>query len=338
MKDYLKSGVFAPPLTGMVYIERVTSYGRTRAGLVTSIDLDAYEWKPGSTALIRATEATVPSRLPPRMEIRRGAPLELPHVMLLVNDAEKALVEGAGARAKKAAPLYDTDLMLDGGHITGWAVTGEALDGVREAASRVAAKNTQDGKVFMFAVGDGNHSLASAKAVWEEYKAAHKGEDLENHPARFALAEIVNIYDKGLTFEPIHRVLFGLKDGAAKEVAALLEKSLAGQGSKVSLEGNLITVATPNPTPQTPLAIVTVQPLLDEYLAATPGTSIDYIHGAEEVQRLAKQAGTVAILLPPIAKESFFSTIGARGALPRKTFSMGEASEKRYYFESRALY
>ena len=212
MDEYVANGVFAPEEAEFVYIERKTAYGRVRKGLIVAIDLETYEWKPFSKALVRATEATIVDRIPPRMEIRRGAPLESPHIMLLVNDADKELVEKSGELAKNAEPIYETDLMENSGSIKGYAIKeGAALDCVKAALEKLYAKNTSaDGSVFMFAVGDGNHSLATAKAVWDELKEKNGGlkkEDgtvsipagFENHNARFALTEIVNIYDDGLT-------------------------------------------------------------------------------------------------------------------------------------------
>jgi len=359
MKSYLSGGVFAKPVRGFVYIERKTAYGRTRKGLVVAIDLDAYDWKPDSTALIRATEATIVDRIPPRMEIRRGAPIESPHIMLLVNDPGKTLVEGVGKRVRPNVPLYDAKLMLDSGHLTGWQVSSDAdLDYVTGALEGLAKAGTsKKGDCFLFAVGDGNHSLATAKAVWDEFRKANEDAakagkiDLENHPARFALVELVNLYDDGLTFEPIHRVLFGADPKA-------LSSYLAGElGGKVSQAANRAElerlVAEKNETrfgfvspsalavldsPDPALAVARLQPALDRFLSANPSCKIDYIHGSDEVFRLGAQSGAVSILLPPVEKDSFFATIGIGGPLPRKSFSMGEASEKRFYMECRSLF
>lgn len=353
------TGVFAPPVRGFVYIERKTAYGRVRKGLVAAIDLDAYDWKPDSKALIRATEATIVDRIPPRMEIRRGAPIESPHIMLLVNDPGKTLVEGLGARVRPGKPLYETGLMQNSGSITSWEVSSDAdLAAAAAAVEGLARAGTaSDGSCFLFAVGDGNHSLATAKAVWEEFRAANADAakagkvDLENHPARFALVEIVNLYDDGLTFEPIHRVLFGT---TATEVSAFLAAKLGGKIKKAASGTELERlVAAKNETrfgfvapetldvldtPDPALAVSRLQPVLDDFLASHPGVKIDYIHGTEEVFRLGKEKNAVAILLPPVEKGSFFSTIATGGPLPRKSFSMGEASEKRFYLECRKLF
>ncbi len=369
MQEYLSDGVFAPAESEMIYIERKTAYGRIRKGLVTAIDLETYEWKPFSKALIRATEATIVERIPPRMEIRRGAPIESPHIMLLVNDSAKCLVEACGEEAKKSAALYDTDLMANSGHISGWAVKNEALlNKVQNALETLYKKNTTtDGSVFMFAVGDGNHSLATAKAVWDEFKEKNGGikdssgtvsipKGLENHNARYALIEIVNIYDDGLTFEPIHRVLFNTN---AKKLLDFLENKLNGKITDcnnasemeqkigqakadfgfVWKENNSICYKILT-TKITDLAVSRLQPALDEYLKAQNSSKedIDYIHGTDEVFRLGAKENSIAILLPPIAKDSFFATIAGNGPLPRKSFSMGEASEKRFYMECRKLF
>lgn len=357
MKDYLAGDVFAPAEEECIYIERKTAYGRTRKGLVLCVDLDKYEWKPDSKALIRATEATVPERIPPRMKIRNGAALELPHIMLLANDAKDSLVGGAGKLSKKNAPVYDGDLMQNSGHITGWAVKGadaEAL--IENALAELAASGTdKNGDTFLFAVGDGNHSLATAKAVWEENKSKLPA----NSPVRYALVEIVNIYDEGLTFEPIHRVLFKQEseeiisyaasklDGTVSDAAdtAALEKAVADKTADGARYGFIYTKDGKTfckmiQTKITDLAIAALQPVLDEFMASKNAdkTQIDYIHGSEEVAELGKTEGNTGILLPPIAKDSFFATINGRGPLPRKSFSMGEASEKRFYVEARKLF
>ncbi|MFA6936849.1 MAG: DUF1015 domain-containing protein [Treponema sp.] len=372
MKSYMESGVFDSPAKEFIYIERKTCYGRIRHGLVCAIDLETYEWKPMSKALIRATEATIVERIPPRMEIRRGAPLESPHIMLLVNDPEHIVVEKTGELVKKESPVYDGNLMLSSGHITGWAVKSEkALDSLHASLEKIKKANTSsDGSTFMFAVGDGNHSLATAKAVWDEYKKDQlaKGateESLEGSNVRYALVEIVNIYDSGLTFEPIHRVLFGTE---ADMVIAFVQANLGGTvsicDSRESLENKVknskslfgfVFLADDGKvqyecleTEIKELAVSRLQPVLDTFISsqnegasygdAEKKITIDYIHGSDEVFRLGSQGDTVTILLPPVAKDSFFTTINSNGPLPRKSFSMGEASEKRFYLECRKLF
>ena len=366
MQEYLDGSVFEEPKNCMIYIERKTAFGRTRKGLVAQIDLETYEWKPFSKANIRATEATIVERIPPRMEIRRGAPLELPHIMLLVDDKDDLLVGGTGKAVKSKTPVYDGKLMCNGGSITGWAVESDSeIAGVTEAVSKIAEKNrAADGSTFLFAVGDGNHSLATAKAVWDEYKEklVAQGADeaaLKACGVRYALVEIVNIYDTGLTFEPIHRVIFDSDvkslilyladklEGTVSEVAgadeleAAVKASSADFGFAYKLDGAQKYVLLKTDIKE--LAVARLQPEIDSFLKGSTkidgkAPEIDYIHGSEEVLKLGERDNAVGILLPPIAKDSFFETINGRGPLPRKSFSMGEADEKRFYLECRKLF
>lgn len=381
MCDYLKNEVFATEQAQFIYIERKSAYNRVRKGLIVAIDLETYEWKPFSKALIRATEATIVDRIPPRMEIRNGAPLESPHIMLLVNDSEKTLVEKIGEQVSKKEPLYQTDLMENSGSIKGFSVeTEDELFAVKEALHKLYKKNTMpDGSVFMFAVGDGNHSLATAKAVWDKLKEENGGtknpdgtvsvpKSVENHNARYALVEIVNIFDDGLTFEPIHRVLFNINKTALvkeltqklnakaeeckskEELVQKVENSNADFGFVFKDESNNQKYIVLKTQIQG-LAVSSFQPALDdvfnaeknafaqgECVVAAKEPELDYIHGTDEVFRLGELDNAVSVLLPPIKKESFFSTISAKGPLPRKSFSMGEASEKRFYMECRKLF
>lgn len=359
MRDYLSKDFF-DETEECIYIERKTEYGRTRRGLILAVDLEKYEWKPDSKALIRATEATVPERIPPRMKIRNGAPLELPHIMLLANDPGDVLVGGAEKIAKENQnqPLYDGDLMMNAGHLTGWSVKGEKAEKMLESALETLYKNGTDsgGNTFLFAVGDGNHSLATAKAVWDDYKKLLPESEKETSPVRYALVEVVNIYDKGLTFEPIHRVIFNQD---SKNLIDFIQKKLGGEIKSFDDEKKLESFVADKTakgarygfvtkdlfcvleTKITDLAIAALQPVLDEYLDANSSdrkNDIDYIHGTDEVERLGKKDSALSILLPPIAKDSFFVTINGRGPLPRKSFSMGEASEKRFYVEARKLF
>ncbi|MDR1747675.1 MAG: DUF1015 domain-containing protein [Spirochaetaceae bacterium] len=369
MEKYLSEGIFASPITGMMYIERKTGFGRLRRGLVTAIDLEAYDWRPGSKALIRATEATITDRIPPRMEIRRGAPLESPHIMLLADDPQKTLIEGLGSRVRERIPAYSSKLMFGSGEISGWTVASpEDMAYAAGALNSLAQQHTApDGSCFLFAVGDGNHSLATAKAVWDEYKDSHPETAGTEHPARYALVEIVNLYDEGLTFEPIHRALFGTGSG---ELALFLRERLGGSIQGVTSPEELERLVAFKDSPSCSdsaahtgvtrfgfagtsqgiseyavletaadrLAVSLLQGELDAYLALHPEAKIDYIHGADEVFRLSREPYTAGVLLPPVEKKSFFDTIAAGGPLPRKSFSMGEAPEKRFYLECRRLF
>ena len=354
MQSYIKQGIFAPPQEECVYLERKTKYGRVRHGLVVAVDLDAYEWKPFSKSLIRATEATIVERIPPRMEIRKEAIIETPHIMLLVNDPKHILVEGLGNRVNKKKPLYQGELMMNSGSIKGWAVSDENdIEYFRLSLQKLAEANMEkDGSIFLFAVGDGNHSLATAKATWEDYKKNHPG--VKNCSMKYALIEIVNIYDTGLTFEPIHRVLFnidseGLIDFIGNSLGGTIEylnnyndlksridNSKSNLGFIFEKDGKTQFVFMKTDIKELPIS--QLQPAIDQFLTAcNKKGSIDFIHGADELLRLGSQKGNTAIYLPPIDKDSFFATINKKGPLPRKSFSMGEADEKRFYLECRQI-
>ncbi len=362
MSAYLRSGVFAAPVRAPIYIERSSPFHPKRRGLLVTIDLDRYEWKSEARSLIRATEGTVETRIPPRMEIRRDARLESPHIMLLIDDERKNLIEKVEILAKANPALYTSSLMMDSGTVTGWPCVGieiaehiaRELERLAERASiRYQASEEED--PFLFAVGDGNHSLATAKAIWEEYKAAHRSDpDLENHPARWALVEIVNLYDEGLEFEPIHRVVFGTTLEAVESVLKTLpgasverepnqeslrealEEGSPNDGARYGLvAGNACLLVR---TRYIGLATDPLQTALDRFIAATPGTSIDYTHGTDETIKIGASGRAVAVLLPPVRKESLFATVARTGPLPRKSFSMGESCEKRFYLECRRLF
>ena len=354
MQSYINKGIFAPPQEECIYLERTTRYGRIRHGLVVSIDLDTYEWKPFSKALIRATEATIVERIPPRMEIRKEAIIETPHIMLLVNDPNHILVEGIGKRVKKNKPLYQGELMMNSGSVRGWSVSNEYdIEYFRASLQKIAEANTEkDGSIFLFAVGDGNHSLATAKATWEAYKKSHPG--IKNCSMKYALIEIVNIYDTGLTFEPIHRVLFDINsDDLVNHIAENLggkieylnnfndlknrvDNSKSDLGFIFESNGKIQFVFMKTDIKELPIS--QLQPAIDQFLiSCNKKGSIDFIHGADELLRLGSQSGITAIYLPPIDKDSFFATINGKGPLPRKSFSMGEADEKRFYLECRQI-
>ena len=340
MGSYVNGSVFAPPRRCCVYLERSTPRHPKRSGLVLAMDLEQYDWAPESRPLIRSTEGTVKERLPPRMEIRRGAPLELPHILLLIDDEKNSLLPSLGKIARKYHPLYEASLMMNSGSVTGWALDTEEAwavlaDGLEALKATSAARysgtaSPSGANPFLFAVGDGNHSLATAKAVWEEYKKAHAGEaGLENHPARWALVEVENLYDPGISFEPIHRVVFGVEPPELLEV-------LSGPGDiSCQTEGRIIRVKSNSPD----IATASLQPLLDSFVKQK-ACSIDYIHGEDEVTRLASDPSrrAVGIILPPVQKEGLFKTVAQTGPLPRKSFSMGDAEEKRFYLECRKLF
>ena len=354
MKSYISEGIFDSPKECAIYLERTTKYGRVRKGLVLSVDLDTYEWKPFSKSLIRATEATIVERIPPRMEIRKEAIIETPHIMLLVNDPKNYLVEGIGKRVKNKRPLYSGNLMMNSGSVKGWEVSNEYdIEYLRLSLEKISKANTaKDGSIFLFAVGDGNHSLATAKATWEEYKKNHPGKN--NYNMKYALIEVVNIYDEGLTFEPIHRVLFDinsedliyfLKERLGDSIEYLnnftdlknkVDNSISDFGFIFVKNGRTNFVHMKTNIKELPIS--KLQPNIDEYLmAVNKKGSIDFIHGSKELLRLGNQKGITGIYLPPIKKNSFFDTIREKGPLPRKSFSMGEADEKRFYLECRQI-
>ncbi|MFI3256750.1 MAG: DUF1015 domain-containing protein [Spirochaetales bacterium] len=357
MKEYIDTSIFSPPLHDMIYIERQTAFQRCRKGCIVAIDLEDYDWKPFSKALIRSTEATITDRIPPRIAVRKDSPLEIPHIMLLINDAKDDIIKTIASDAKKQKPLYDTDLMLNGGHITGWTVNAEKnMSHILKSLSELAKKNTtKDGSTFLFAVGDGNHSLATAKTVWEEVKKNRTASETEDCPERYALAEIVNIYDEGLTFEPIHRIICGIKPHSAieflqknmqiivqdcdnfDELQEAVAKNIGAFG--LLFQDNNKTSYMCVKTESKNLTVSIVQPVLDllaeHEKKENPRVFIDYIHGTAELCRLSQKENTLGILLPPIEKNAFFNTISEGGPLPRKSFSMGEADEKRFYLEAR---
>ena len=328
---YMDSGVWSSPKEGFIITDRATSLHPSRRGIMIAVDLEQYEFKPGNKALIRATEGTVLSRIPPRVKIRANANVELPHIMLLYDDPEDKVI--GNALKNDLTVIYDTDLMQGSGHITGrFAPAGsEAANGI---ISDLKTLISSDG--LLFAVGDGNHSLASAKAHWENVRESVPEDQRATHPARFALAEAVNIHDKGLDFEPIHRVIFDItKDeflSKAEEFFGADNMASDGEGQSfvlVSEESEDVNITLKNP-PHT-LAVGSVQMLIDNF-----SLNCDYIHGEDSVRKLAVN-NAVGILVPGISKDTFFSTIETEGVFPRKTFSMGEAFEKRFYLEARKI-
>jgi len=343
MDEYLQNGVFRELPSSMVYVERQQSDGTIRRGLVGMVDLDCYEYTPGNSALIRATEATVTDRIPPRARVRRDAPVELPHVMLLIDDPQGTVIEPLSAETERMETLYDFDLMEQGGHITGHLVRQDQQEAISKALTMLCDRRVQEEKYgladaapLLFAVGDGNHSLATAKACYEEKKPVAGG---ENTPARYALVEVVNLHDPALVFEPIHRVVFGVPP---EELLSAFQKAYPdayfgkGEGHTVEVVYGDQDLFVTVPHPKKQLAVATLQSFLDDYLPEHGG-EIDYIHGDDVTRRLGSQAGNMGFLLPALGKDQLFKTVMADGVLPRKTFSMGHACDKRYYIEARKI-
>ncbi len=341
MREYLAKDVLTPGVeNGFILTKRSTGSG-ARVGLVALLDLEGYDYRAGSQTPVRATEGTILERIPPRLAVRRGAALELSHVLMLIDDPMMSVVEPLYDRRRTLAKLYDFPLMMNGGHLTGYAVT--APDDVRAVLDALATLKARLSGGLLYAVGDGNHSLATAKAYWEEIRAGLSPAEQASHPARYAMVELENIHDDALIFEPIHRVLFGYDgDDLLPELAGYATaKGLTLTGGEneqtidVAYEGKEVRLSVGGSSH--PLAVGTLQAFLDEWMPAHPGTRLDYVHGEAAARALAAQENTVAFLLPALPKAELFPMVEKLGALPRKTFSMGEAHEKRYYMEARRL-
>ncbi len=308
MSRYLKDGVLREMGEGLVFLRRETT-GGIRKGLVIALDLEEYDYTPGSGSLIRATEKTVTERLPARIEIRRGAELELPHVMVLLDDRKDLLMTTLEKMTGRLTKLYDFPLMMGGGQLTGFHVTRE--EDLLTVAEILETLKKESDAGFLYAMGDGNHSVAAAKAFWEEQKTALTPEERENHPARFVLVELVNLYDEGLTFHPIHRLLMNVRK----------EETLR----ELQLD------------PAAPPPLQELQPKLDRFLAEHPEAELEYIHGAEECRTLGEREGSLAIVFEKFDRDTLFRDVKEHGVLCRKSFSMGEARDKRYYLEARRI-
>lgn len=353
MTRYLRERRFDEYRDSLFYVERTLDNGKVRRGLMGMVDLEQYDYEPGSSAPIRATEGTVLSRIPPRVAVRKNAPIELPHVMLLTDDPEKTVIEPLSQQTGEMEAVYEFMLMEQGGQIRGWQLTegqkeqvGKALLALADPAAFRARYHTRNQAVLLFAVGDGNHSLATAKECYERQKRVTAPEQWKYLPSRYALCELVNLHDESLEFEPIHRVVFGVepeqllgamvqyypeahreKEGASEEGTGHVLPYVYGD-----IWGRVIVTS-----PKAQLPVGTLQTFLDDYLACHPEARIDYIHGADVAARLAGRPQSIAFLLPPMEKEELFPTVIHDGVLPRKTFSMGEAQDKRFYLEARKI-
>ena len=358
MRTILDSQLLRPH-AGPIYVERTMDH-RTRRGLMLCLDLEEYDFNPGSQTLIRATEGTILERLPPRIRIREGAALELPHILVLIDDPDRTVIEPL-SKAKNSLPqLYDFELMENSGHLSGYSAASPHLEAsIAQALSSLSEPQAfqarygvgTDKKVLLFAVGDGNHSLATAKAIWEKIKPSV---DIE-HPARYALVEIENLHDEGLEFKPIHRVLFGVKSDGYSALANFFHNSLslkACSSSQAMVElvdqssekCHLIVVIAPDgfrvieiSAPTSNLPVGTLQPFLDDFLKQGGADKLDYVHGEDVLFALGGKPGNLGFYLPAMQKSDLFKTVILDGALSRKTFSMGEAREKRFYMECRRI-
>jgi len=332
MTEYLRKGIFRE-VDNFILTDRMTSYGHRRVGLIAAVDLDAYDFTTGKLP-IRATEATVKERLPVRLRIRHDATLELPHVLLLIDDEARSVLEPLLSEVKEEDLLYDTDLNMSGGHIKGYRVReSDKVKNAILALADPARMKTRYGidEPFVFAVGDGNHSVATAKLLWEELKPTLSEEERAVHPARYVLVEIVNLYSEDLIFEAIHRVVFG----AGLPFIEEMKKSLSGDGHITLLyRDEMYGVDVPKVAAE---AVKAVQDFIDDYIAKHEGVSVDYIHGDANLSEVAAANDGVAIFMPVMEKRDLFPYVVKHGSLSRKTFSMGEAEEKRYYLECRRI-
>jgi len=363
MQAYLEDGTLLEQKPGFILVDRQTAHAESRKGLVVALDLEHYDFSAGSKTLIRATEGTIVERLPPRIKVRENAEIELPHIMVLIDDPDETVIEPLFDFP--LSKVYDFDLMLDGGHIQGRVIDDPAqLSSIAQALAALggitlAGEPAQD--VLLYAMGDGNHSFATAKAIWEKLKAeAADKEAILSHPARYALVELVNLHDSGLEFEAIHRVVFksslqallsGLEQycadngtGFSNHSCATLDDAKALAGSDLSGQKHAIPYLAQGrygvvfiENPKLTLEVASLQAFLDAFLKQNPGVELDYIHGESAVEELSAKPGAVGFLLPALSKFHLFKSISQDGALPRKTFSMGEADEKRFYLECRKI-
>ena len=344
MNDYISKGIFDEYKNAMVYVERVQSNGILRQGIVGAIDLEKYDFSKGSSSEVRATEATVIERIPPRIKVRQGAPLELPHIMILIDDPEDTVIGPLTGKTSGMKKLYDTQLMQNGGSIRGWLVDEKLQETIDTALTALADPDTFNKKyaldnspVLLYAMGDGNHSLATAKEFYEQLKRENPDKDLSDHPARYALAEIVNLHSDALKFEAIHRLVYDVDcDDLLNELSHALELSDAVSSQYVITCCGGTEAKEYIHKPTSNLSVGSLQNFLDSYIREHGG-KIDYIHGADTVKALADKHNGIAFILPDMDKSQLFPTVIKDGALPRKTFSMGHAEDKRFYMEARKI-
>ena len=350
MSEYVEQDLFETYRDCFFLVKR-TCKGASRWGLMASLDLDRYSWEKDSKSLIRATEGTILSRIPPRKKIRKDAPLEIPHIMVLISDKDRSIIEPLSDKVDRLKEVYDVELMKNGGHLQAWLVDSDADKNAIADAFEKLYDALVPSNPLLFAMGDGNHSFATAKSCWEDIKQTLSEEERKTHPARFCLVELENIFDPGLVFEPIHRVLFNVPeevflaelDKNAEKVKTekvgcrnCIAKRIADQdrqrfGYCTSDKHVVVTLEKPSAN----IAAGTLQKVIDSLISK--GYSVDYIHGADVTDKLGSEKGNIGLFLPAIDKATFFDTIIKDGALPRKTFSMGEANEKRYYMEARKI-
>lgn len=344
MNEYVSQGCFKQYKDSIIYLERTQADGKVRAGIVGAIDLEQYDYNKGSKSQVRATEATVVERIPPRIKVRCGAPIELAHIMILIDDVQKCVIEPLALKKDRFEKVYDFDVMKNGGHITGWVVDKSTQQELLATLEKFASKeefNKRYGYVgeqpLTFAMGDGNHSLATAKAYYEQQKKENPDKDMTNARCRFALAEIVNLHSPALEFEAIHRICTGI------DRAKLMDEMTSALGLSKQPSEQKITIVMDAKhedfyihSQSSKLTVGSLQNFLDGYIKEYGG-KIDYIHGKDVIDNLSKSADALGVLLPDMSKAELFPTVICDGALPRKTFSMGHAWDKRYYVEARRI-
>ncbi len=346
MQTYLDDGIFKEYPDSLIYVERTQKNGKIRRGIVGQIDLEAYDYSVGSQSPVRATEGTIISRIPPRQRIRINAPVELPHILMLADDRKKEIIEPIDEIKDTLTVVYDFELMQGGGHIKGWLLDDSTkakvlseVDKLENKADFETKYGVKDKSVLAIAVGDGNHSLATAKSCWEEIKKSLSPEECKTHPARFALAELENLHDEALEFEPIHRVIFNVDPKAIinameEYYPQMTDMENGGQKIVITHQGEERTVYIKDAPCN--LAVGTFQKFMDDYLENNTG-EIDYIHGADVVRNLTTAENTIGFIFDGMEKNDLFTTVIKDGALPRKTFSMGEAYDKRFYLEAKRI-
>lgn len=361
MNEYLEKDVFTALPKGMILVSRDTNKKCTRKGLIMAFDLEEYEYTEGSMSKIRPTEKTVVERIPPRLSVRNGASVELPHIMIMIDDPERKIIEPLYENREQFSKLYDVNLIQNGGNIQGWFIpeskqTDDIINLIHDLQKpEVFAKKynvDENTPVLPFAVGDGNHSMATAKAYWENIKKSLPQSEIADHPARFVLAELVNIHDESIEIEPIHRIVFDVDiDDILKNAVEFfknknaicniiigdeIEKDLTNKQifkfNSKNKAGYLILENSPYA-----LHIASLQAFLDDYLQKNTQSKIDYIHGDDVLNKLSNKDNCIGFFLPTLAKEDIFKGVILDGVLPRKTFSMGDAREKRFYMEAKKI-
>lgn len=335
MRRYLNDGILKTYQNALIYIERTLSDGTVRPGLVGALDLEEYSFSPDAATLCRPTEQTVAERIPPRQKIRKAASLELPHAMLLMDDKNGTVLEFLGANKQLLTPLYDFELMAGSGHLKGWLLPEDMIEKVQDALCTLRAQSEQKyGTPLLFLVGDGNHSIATAKTCYEQLKDT-LGKAAENHPARYCLVEVCNLHHPSIRFEPIHRTLFGVDKATLLCALSKEQGSGAAEQSFILMDHNgQEEISLPHPTSK--LTVGTLQQFLDRFMAQKGGITIDYVHEYSSLVDCCAKGG-ISLILPAMDKDKLFESILSDGVLPRKTFSMGHAADKRFYLECRKI-